>query len=135
MTTNPDPEDEQKLELREEVLVPHPQPRNAGEIVIRKRVTDAPGRLEVEAYAEDVEVQHEPVGESVTERRDPWDEDGTLVIPVYEEQLIVSKRLVLRERLRIRKLATTQRRLIEDTLRREQVVVEDPQHTGRVREL
>ena len=57
-----------------------------------------------------------------------------LVIPIYDEQLVVTKRLVLRERMRVRRIATTERQLYQDTLRRERLVVEDPQHTGLVRE-
>ena len=34
--------------------------------------------------------------EAVSERRDPWGEDGVLVVPVYEEQLVVSNRLILK---------------------------------------
>ena len=70
----------------------------------------------------------------VRERREPWEEDGVLIIPIYEEQLVVTKRLLLRERMRVRRVATTERQLFEDTLRRERLVVEDPAHTGLVRE-
>jgi stress response protein YsnF len=85
---------------------------------------------------EEVAVEHEPVGEVVTERVEPWQEaDGTYVVPMHEERLVVVKRLVLRERIRIRRVGTTERQLFEDTLRRERLVVEDPQHTGRVREV
>jgi SAM-dependent methyltransferase len=70
----------------------------------------------------------------VSERDQPWEADGVLVMPVYEEQLVVVKRLVLKERLHIRRVATTERRLFEDTLRRERLVIDDPQRTGLVRE-
>ncbi|HEY8741862.1 MAG TPA: DUF2382 domain-containing protein, partial [Chloroflexota bacterium] len=64
----------------------------------------------------------------------PWDDDGILVVPVYEEQLVVVKRLVMREQLRIRRVETSETRLFEETLRRERVVVDDPQQTGLVHE-
>ena len=128
-------EDEQVLELREEELVAHKELRAAGEIVVRTEVEQVPGRLEVDAFHEEVEIQHEPVGQMVSERQQPWEEDGALIVPVYEEQLVVSKRLVLKERLRIRRIGTRERRLFEDTLRRERLVVEDPQHTGLVHEM
>jgi hypothetical protein len=57
-----------------------------------------------------------------------------LVMPVYEEQLVVVKRLVLKERLHIRRVATTERQLFEDTLRHESLIIEVPQRTGRIRE-
>jgi uncharacterized protein (TIGR02271 family) len=127
--------DERVIELREEQLVAKKQRRGRGEIVVRKFVDNEPARLEVEAQREEVEVVHEPVGETVSERRDPWEEDGHLIVPVYEEQLVVSKRLVLRERLHVRRTRITERRLFEDTVRRERLVVDDPQNTGLVHEI
>jgi len=124
----------QTLELREEQLVAHNDLRDRGEIEVRTEVDEVPGRLEVDAYREEVVVEHETVGQVVNERDKPWEEDGVLVIPIYEEQLVVTKRLVLRERVRVRSVGVTERQLYQDTLRRERLMVEDPQHTGLVRE-
>lgn len=54
-------------------------------------------------------------------RRDP---DGTLVVPILEEILVVERRLVLREELRLRVSAAEE--VVEETvtLRRQHVVVE-----------
>jgi uncharacterized protein (TIGR02271 family) len=122
------------LELREEQLVAHKDLREMGTIEVRTEIEEVPGRLEVDAYREEVVVEHETVGQVVSERDKPWEEDDVLVIPIYEEQLVVTKRLVLRERMRVRRVATTERQLFQDTLRRERLVVEDPQHTGLVHE-
>jgi len=124
----------QTLELREEQLIAHKDLRDLGEIEVFTEVEDVPGRLEVDAYREEVVVEHEAVGQTVSERDKPWEEDGVLIIPIYEEQLVVTKRLVLRERIRVRRVGTTERQLFQDTLRRERLVVEDPQATGMVRE-
>jgi uncharacterized protein (TIGR02271 family) len=125
---------ERTLELREEELVAHKELREAGEVAIRTQVEEFPGRLELEAYREEVEVEHVPVGQAVTERVAPWEEDGVLIVPVYEEQLVVTKRLVLREHLRVRRVGTTERQLFEDSVRRERLVIEDPNDTGLVHE-
>ena len=122
------------IELREEQLVARKELRDLGDVEVRTEVDDVPGRLEVDAYREEVEIEHEPVGQVVSERGRPWEEDGVLIVPVYEEQLTVTKRLVLRERLRIRRVAATERQLFENLLRRERLVVDDPQHTGLVHE-
>ena len=123
------------LELREEQLVAHKELRDLGEIEVRTEIDEVPGRLEVDAYREEVLVEHEAVGQVVTEREKPWEEtDGVLVIPIYEEQLVVTKRLVLRERLRVRRIGTTERQLFQDVLRRERLVVDDPQRTGLLHE-
>ena len=123
------------LELREERLVAHKDLREIGEIEVRTEVDEIPGQLEVEAYREEVTIEHEPVGEMVSEREEPWEENGVLIVPIYEEQVVVSKRLILRERMHIRRVATTERRLFQDTLRRERLVVEDPSGTGLVHEV
>lgn len=122
------------LELKEERLVARKELREIGEVVIRTEVEEVPGRLEVDAYHEEVEVEHVPVGRVVSEREEPWEEDGVLFVPVYEEQLVVVKRLVLKEHLKVRRIATTERQLFQDTVRRDRLVIEDPNNTRLVRE-
>jgi uncharacterized protein (TIGR02271 family) len=129
------PAEERTMELREEQLVANKQLHDLGEVIVRTEVDHVPARLEVDAQREEVEVVHEAVGDTVSERAEPWEEDGVLVVPIYEEQLVVTRRLVLRERLRVRRIRTTERQLFEDTVRRERLVVEDPQHTGLVHEM
>jgi len=126
--------DTRTIELREEQLVPVKDWRDVGEVIVRTQVEDVPGRVEVEAFREEVEVQHEPIGQYVSERVDPWQEGDELVVPVYEEQLVVSKRLVLREHLRIRRVRTSETQVFEQTLQRERLVIEDPASTGLVHE-
>jgi len=127
-------EHERTLELREEQLVARKEMRPVGEVTIRTEVEDVPGRLEVDAYREEVEVEHVPLNTIVQERKAPYEEDGVLVVPVYEEQIVAVKRLVLREELRIRRVGTTERRLYEDVLRRERLVIDDDQHPELVHE-
>ena len=71
---------ERTLELREEQLVAHKELRELGEVLIRTDFDDVPGRLEVDAYREEIVIEHEPVGQVVSERDEPWEEDGILVI-------------------------------------------------------
>jgi uncharacterized protein (TIGR02271 family) len=127
------PED-RVVELREERLVAHRETREVGEVVVRTHVDEVPGRLEVEAVREEVEVEHVPVGEVVSERVRPWEEDGALIVPVYEEQLVLVKRLVLREKIKIRRVETRERRLFEDTLKKERLVVQDESGADLVHE-
>lgn len=129
-------EDEtETLELREEQLVAHTELRDVGEIQVSTIVEQMPGHLEVDAYREEVVIEHEPIGQIVSERESPSQHGDELIVPIYEEQLVVVKRLVLREKMHIRRVGTTERQLFEDTLQRERLVVDDPQGTGLVREL
>ena len=69
----------------------------------------------MDAYGEEVQVEHEPVGQVVSERDEACEQDGELVMPFYDEQLVVSERLVLRERLHIRGPRSTARELFQVT--------------------
>ena len=122
------------LQLQEERLVAHKELEEKGRVRIRKEVEEVPRRLEVDAYYEDVDVEHVPIGRIVKEQEAPREEDGVYIVPVYEEQLVVVKRLLLKEEIHIRRRGAKETRLFEDTVRRERIVVEDPDRTKRVRE-
>lgn len=128
------PPEGKTIPLRQEELLAHKEMRHIGDVEIRTEVDSAPGRLEVQALHEEVEVEHVPVGRVVAQRAAPYQDGEVLVVPVYEEQLVVSKRLVLREELRIRRISSTDVQVFEDTLRRERLVIEDADHAGVVRE-
>lgn len=123
---------DETLRLREEQLVAHKRLEQIGHVKVRKVVDKVPGRVEVEALREHVDVERVPVGEVVAERVAPWEEDGVMVVPVYEEQLVVTKQLVLKEHLRVRKTQAVERQVFEETLLRERAVLEDT--AGVVRE-
>jgi stress response protein YsnF len=50
--------------------------------------------------------------------------DGSVSIPLFEEELVVTKRLVVRERVIVRKHTTTEERRVEADLRRERIEIE-----------
>ncbi len=123
------------MELREEELTARTETVPAGTVRVRRDVEAVPAHLEVEALRDEVQLERVPIGEEVSERVEPWDDEGVTVIPVYEEQLVVVKRLVLKEHVRVRHVQRRETRLVEDTVLRERVVVEDPDDTGQVREI
>ena len=51
-------------------------------------------------------------------------EDETLELSLMEEEVVVTKRVVPRERVRLRKEVVTEQRPVHDTLRKEQIVLE-----------
>jgi uncharacterized protein (TIGR02271 family) len=54
--------------------------------------------------------------------------DGSVSIPVFEEQLVVTKRLVVRERVILRKHTVYEDHLVQTELRKERLDIEaDPQ--------
>jgi uncharacterized protein (TIGR02271 family) len=54
--------------------------------------------------------------------------DGSVSIPVFEEELVVSRRLVVRERIIVRKQTLYESEPIREQLRREQVEVQRIDH-------
>jgi len=50
--------------------------------------------------------------------------DGSVSIPVFEEQIVVEKKLVVRERVILRKHTITEDHLVEADLRKERVEIE-----------
>lgn len=77
---------------------------------------------------ERAEVERVPVGRELAEGEQApvarREEDGTLVVPVLEEVLVVERRLVLREEIRLRLVAITETVEQPVTLRRQRVEVE-----------
>jgi uncharacterized protein (TIGR02271 family) len=107
----------------EEQLDVERRQREAGRAVIRKQIDHE----EVERVVP-VDIEH-----AETERADALEDDhgeivtlpdGTVSIPVFEEQLVVEKRLVVRERILVRKHTVTEQQLVTADLRRERVEVE-----------
>ncbi len=47
--------------------------------------------------------------------------DGSVSIPVLEEELVITKRMVVRERIIVRKRTSTQEHRVRETLRRERL--------------
>ena len=80
---------------------------------------------------EDIEMEHIDPNEDPNEEDSGEIEtlpDGSLSIPILEEELVITKRVVVRERIIIRKQIQKEQVLVEADLRRERVsIVADPE--------
>ena len=78
--------------------------------------------------SERAEVQHVPVGREIAEGEQApsvrRERDGTVVVPVLEEVLVVERRLVLREEIRLRIVSSEDAVEQPVTLRRQRAEVE-----------
>ena len=85
-------------------------------------------RLRETLRTERAEVERVAVGRELAEGEQAptarREEDGTLVVPVLEEVLVVERRLVLREEIRLRLVAAEEAVEQPVTLRRQRAVVE-----------
>ena len=106
----------------------------AGGVSVRKQVATRPIRRDVERAVEEAGTERVPALEDDAGQVITYD-DGSISIPVFEEQLVIEKRLVVRERVVVRKHTVTEEHRVETTLRREEVEIDvDPSIAGRVHE-
>ena len=94
--------------------------RGIGFLRARKRTTTTKVREQARLEFEQLLQERVPVGEGDSGEIETLP-DGSLSIPLYEEELVVSKRTVLRERVIIRKELAARTERVEAQLRREQV--------------
>lgn len=95
-----------------------------GRVVVHKRVVTQQTTVDELLKDEQVEINRVPVNK-IVEAAGPNRSDGdTLIIPLYEEVLVVEKRLVLIEELHITKRVREHRDPQQVTLRREEVDIE-----------
>ena len=87
-------------------------------------VTHEHGHLVDEALThERVEIEHVPVGRTVETVPPVREEGDTTIFPVVEEVVVVERRLVLKEEIRIRRLRSTERHQETVTLRTQDAVI------------
>jgi uncharacterized protein (TIGR02271 family) len=115
-------EDELRVQRAEEELIAGTRQREAGSIRVRKRVRTDRERIEVPTRHEEVSVERVPVEGEASEAEIGAEE---VVVPVTEEEIVVHKRPVVKEEVRIRKDVVEETEVVEEDVRREEVEVED----------
>jgi uncharacterized protein (TIGR02271 family) len=91
---------------------------------VTKRVHSEEQLVDEPGYVEEIDVQRVPRNQEIAEPVSARYEGETLVIPLIEEVLVVEKRLVLKEEIRIHKRRKETRNPQRITLRREEAIVE-----------
>jgi uncharacterized protein (TIGR02271 family) len=97
----------------------------AGAARIRKRIETQVAHADVPRVVEDVAFERAAAAEEDSGEVEILP-DGSVSIPIFEEELVVEKRLVLRERVIVRKEIATETEHVETELRRERVELESP---------
>jgi uncharacterized protein (TIGR02271 family) len=121
-------EDEVRVQRTEEELRVGTRERKAGSIRVRKRVRTDHERIEVPTRHEEISVERVPVEGEASEAEIGAEE---VVVPVTEEEVVVHKRPVVKEEVRIRKDVVEETEVVEEDVRREEVEVEDDTERGR----
>src|ERR687895_271214 len=109
--------------LREEELVAGTREREAGQVKVRKQVHTEREQLRVPKRHEEVSVERVPVeGREAPEAEIGEDE---VTMPVTEEEVVIEKRPVVKEEIRVRKDVVEDEELVEEDVRKEDVDVDD----------
>ena len=115
-------EDELSVQRTEEQLRAGTREREAGEVGVRKTVRTDRERMEVPTRREEVTVDRVPVDGEASETEIGEDE---ISVPVTEEEVVVEKRPVAKEEVRIRKDVVEDTEVVEEDVRREEIEIDD----------
>ena len=125
-------EDEVRVRRSEEELRVETRQHEAGTMRVRKRVRTDRERIEVPKKRVEVTVERVPVegttsvGGEITATPEIGEEE--IVVPIVEEEIVVEKRPVVKEEIRIRKQVVEDVEVVEEDVRKEEVEIDDQAH-------
>jgi stress response protein YsnF len=105
---------------------------NRGKVVVDKRVELVPHEAHVDVGTDRVDVERVPIGEEVDTPPQVRQEGDTLVVPVVEEVLVVTKRYRIIEEVRVTKYRDVQTETFHEELRREVLTVTEEDVDGNI---
>jgi uncharacterized protein (TIGR02271 family) len=115
-------EDELRVQRSEEELRTGTREREAGRVGVRKQVHTEREQVRVPTRHEEVSVERVPVNEEGTGAEIGDDE---VSVPVVEDEVVVEKRPVVKEEVRVRKDVVEDEQVVEEDVRKEEIDVED----------
>jgi len=139
MTTNPDgdlpvpgeatqaPLDvtgaEPAVQLFAEELHVGKETRETGRVRVSTRTVEREAVVDEDLARERVEIERIPVGRRIDAMPAVRQEGDTTIVPVVEEVLVLERRLMLKEEVRITRVRTTERHRETVTLRHQEAVI------------
>lgn len=115
--------DEVIVPVIEEELATGVRAVKTGAVRVDKRVEKRTRRISAPILHEDVEVRRVPINRVVEEAPKSRRRGDTIIVPVVEEELVVTKRLILKEEIHLVKRRTKGRVVKEVELGRERARV------------
>jgi uncharacterized protein (TIGR02271 family) len=126
------PPEDVVIPVVEEELDAKAVPVKTGAVRVNKHVEKRIRTIEAALMHEDVEVRHIPMNRPVKEAPGVRKSGDTLIIPVLEEEIVVTKRLILKEEIHLVKRRRKDRFVKEVELDRERAEVQRLDSSGRV---
>lgn len=112
----------------QEELVVDQQKRETGKVRVHKQIKTREETIDEPGYIEELVFERVPMNKIIDAPQTARYEGKTLVIPLIEEELVVQKRLVLREELRVTKKRREVRNKQSVVLRKEEVTIDRDRH-------
>ena len=117
-----------KLQLAQEELDVDTRVVERGHLRIQKKVDEFLDERIVRLQHHEVQVERVPRDEVIDEPIQPYMDGDVYVVPVIEEEVVIQRRLRLKEELRVHRYVAEHDQTIETPLRRERVVIEEHLH-------
>jgi uncharacterized protein (TIGR02271 family) len=118
-----DSEQDVVIPVIEEEIVTGKRLVKTGAVRVDKHVAKRIRKIDVPLMQEYVEVRRVPVNRVVNEIPEVCQKGDTVIVPVVEEELVISKRLVLKEEIHLVRRRTKERVVKEVELNRERADV------------
>lgn len=96
-----------------------------GFLRVQKKIDEYLDEQVVRLQHHEVQIEHVPRDEVIDAPIEPYMDGDVYVVPVIEEEVIISTRLRLKEELRVHRIVAERNETIETPFRRERVVVEE----------
>ncbi len=95
-----------------------------GRLRVQKRVSEEEQTVDEPLMADEIIIERVPINRFAEEPTPARMEGETTVVPLFEERIVLQKRLILREEVRITKRRVERRAPQTVTVRREEVTIE-----------
>jgi uncharacterized protein (TIGR02271 family) len=107
--------------------------REAGRVNVRKSVHTEREVVRVPKRREEIDIERVPAVGEAREASGATEEDigeDEMVLQIFEEEVVVTKRVVLKEEVRLRKRVVEDEETVEVDLRKEEVEIDDQSGRG-----
>jgi len=118
------PSEHTPLPVIQEDLEVHTETVSAGRVEVRVEQREDLACVDLEALSQHVDIERVPIGIEVERADGPRQEGDVLVVPVYEEVVVVQRRLVLKEEVRLHRRSELRQWQQEVLLRKDEPVIE-----------
>ena len=127
------PEADLRVQRSEEEVSAGVREREAGSVTARKSVHTEREVIRVPKWREEVDIERVPVEGEAREASGATEADigeEEIIVQVFEEEVVVTKRVVLKEEIRLRKTVAWDEETVEVDLRKEEVEIDDSTERG-----